>query len=78
MSSCSCGCGERTAGGVFKPGHDQKLRTELEQRAGGLLSLAKLVDTAEQFAEGRTSLDSLAQAARQTFKTASTKDQHRR
>jgi hypothetical protein len=68
MSSCSCGCGERTAGGVFRPGHDQKLRADLEQRAGGLLSLAKLVDIAQRFAEGHTSLDSLGHAARQMFK----------
>ena len=74
MSSCSCGCGEQTAGGVFRPGHDQKLRTDLEQRAGGLLSLSKLIETAEQFAEGRTSLASLGQAAQQTFKTVTAKD----
>lgn len=63
MASCGCGCGERTGGGVFKPGHDQKLRTDLERRAGGLLSLANLVDAAAEFADGRSSLETLGQAA---------------
>ena len=64
MKSCSCGCGEPTGGGVFKPGHDQKLRADLERRAGGLLNLAKLVEAAEQVAQGRASVDLLSQVAK--------------
>jgi hypothetical protein len=30
MPECECGCGEKTKGGEFAPGHDQKLRTALE------------------------------------------------
>ena len=35
---CACGCGGITAGGNFLPGHDQRLRAELERRVGGLIS----------------------------------------
>jgi hypothetical protein len=70
--TCSCGCGGQTAGGAFLPGHDQKLRTRVETSAGGLLSLAKLVDAAEDFVAGRASLESLGVAARQAL----AKDQH--
>lgn len=34
---CSCGCGKKTKGGRFVPGHDAQLRSELETivEAGG-------------------------------------------
>lgn len=47
MKECGCGCGEATGGGEFRPGHDQKLRTELERRAGGLRNLARMVEALE-------------------------------
>ena len=50
-SSCECGCGERTKA-TFRPGHDQRLRTNLENRMGGLLPLRTLVEAAEAFAAG--------------------------
>ena len=43
---CKCGCGESTKGGRFRPGHDQKLRAEIERRAGGLEELRILVEKA--------------------------------
>jgi len=46
MPECQCGCGEQTAAGQFLPGHDQRLRSQLEQRVGGLLALRALVDQA--------------------------------
>lgn len=49
---CACGCGKEPAKGVFLPGHDQRLRTDLERRVGGLISLSMLVEAAEQFVEG--------------------------
>jgi hypothetical protein len=49
---CACGCGGQPAGGNFLPGHDQRLRADLERRVGGLLPLRKLVEAAEYFAEG--------------------------
>ncbi len=51
-TECACGCGEKPAGGNFLPGHDQRLRADLERRIGGLIPLRMLVETAEYFAEG--------------------------
>ncbi len=55
MTSCECGCGELTAGGKFKPGHDQKLRSKLEAKAGDLLSVRDLVDSAHAYSQGQMS-----------------------
>jgi hypothetical protein len=52
---------------MIKPGHDQKLRTELERRVGGLANLMRLVYAAEQFAHGQSSEDQLAKIVRVTF-----------
>lgn len=49
---CACGCGKEPAGGDFLPGHDQRLRADLERRVGGLISLRMLVEAAEHFVEG--------------------------
>jgi len=49
---CECGCGETPVGGSFLPGHDQRLRSLLEERIGGLLALRTLVDSAERLAQG--------------------------
>jgi hypothetical protein len=46
---CKCGCGETVVSTAsFRPGHDQKLRIALEQRAGGLEALRDLVAAAER------------------------------
>lgn len=41
---CACGCGGKTRGGEFLPGHDQTLRTAIEAEVGGLLQLQALVE----------------------------------
>lgn len=41
---CACGCGGKTRGGEFLPGHDQTLRTAIEAKVGGLLELRALVE----------------------------------
>lgn len=46
---CACGCGEKPIKGNFLPGHDQRLRVDLEQRVGGLIALRMLVEAAEYF-----------------------------
>ena len=69
MSECACGCGERTAGGTFRPGHDQKLRADTEARAGGLLSLARLIDAVEDYMAERTSSEALAARIRDIWST---------
>jgi hypothetical protein len=43
---CTCGCGDTTKGGRFLPGHDQKLRAEIERQAGGLEELRRIVERA--------------------------------
>jgi len=57
MATCGCGCGETTVVGLFRPAHDQQLRTQTEKRARGLVALARIVDAVEEFARGRLSLD---------------------
>ena len=46
------------------PGHDQKLRIELERRAGGLLALRELVVAAEAHLRGGVSADAFADRVR--------------
>lgn len=41
---CICGCGEKTKGGKFCPGHDQKLRKAIEGAVGGLESLRSIAE----------------------------------
>lgn len=41
---CACGCGELTAGGNFKPGHDSKTLSAILERVGGVLNLKDLVE----------------------------------
>ena len=41
---CSCGCGESTKGGRYRPGHDQKLRNALEEAVGGLENLRGIIE----------------------------------
>ena len=49
---CACGCGEKPVNGNFRPGHDQRLRADIERRVGGLIALRMLVEAAEHFVEG--------------------------
>jgi len=64
MAQCECGCGQESTRD-FLPGHDQKLRTQLEARVGGLLRLRALVEVAEVFAAGGQPPDAFAQRVRQ-------------
>jgi hypothetical protein len=53
--TCECGCGETTTRGNFSPGHDQRLRTSLEKRVGGLSALRILIESAERLAKNEIS-----------------------
>ena len=64
MAECGCGCGKETRGGDFLPGHDQRLRTALEQRVGGLLSMERVVVACEAAVEGRLKADVLVSQLR--------------
>jgi len=65
--SCQCGCGEPSSGGGFKPGHDQKLRAQLEARVGGLLALRSLVEAAAAYADGHAIAEELTSEVRGIF-----------
>ena len=67
MTVCACGCGERPATGIFRPGHDSKLRADAERRAGGVIRLARLVDAAEAYARGETALETFGEKVRSQF-----------
>lgn len=62
--NCECGCGGTPAKGLFLPGHDQRLRSRLEERVGGLLALRNLVDHAEALVVGSMSADAFADRTR--------------
>jgi len=57
--TCSCGCGKTTSGGIYLPGHDQRLRGQIEKRVGGLAKLDQIVTAVEVFVAGGSSADDL-------------------
>jgi hypothetical protein len=59
MPECACGCGEETKRGKYLQGHEQKLRKQLEEKAGGLQLLSSLVKVTQTYAQGRMSQDDL-------------------
>lgn len=66
MPKCECGCGEESKH-EFLPGHDQRLRTSLEHRVGGILSLKTLVEVTESYANGEISDENFTQVVRKVF-----------
>jgi hypothetical protein len=72
MATCECGCGQESARD-FLPGHDQKLRTALETRVGGVLALRDLVDASASYASGQTSEQVFAQRVRSLMFRAASK-----
>jgi hypothetical protein len=67
MPICACGCGEETKGGKFLQGHEQKLRKQLDEKAGGLPLLARLVQAGEMYAGGQMSQDDLGRLVKLIF-----------
>ncbi len=67
MSECECGCGKKTAGGNFLPGHDQILRANLESKVGGILSLRDLLQLVESYSKGELSLNDFGIAIKKYF-----------
>jgi hypothetical protein len=59
MPECACGCGEETKRAKFLAGHEQKLRKDQENAAGGLLLLSSLVKVTQMYAQNRMSLEDL-------------------
>jgi len=63
---CHCGCGTETKN-TFSPGHDQRLRTQLEKRTGNLIGLERLVTACEAYASGASSRETLEAEIRDIF-----------
>lgn len=61
---CECGCGTAVLGRTFVPGHDQKLRIQLERRVGGLLALRDLVERLQEHAKGASTPEALSSFVR--------------
>ncbi len=67
MPICACGCGGETKRGRFLPGHEQKLRKELDEKVGGLPVLSRLVQAGEMYAGGRMGLEDLGHLVKLIF-----------
>lgn len=48
----------------FAPGHDQRLRSKIEQMVGGLLALKDLVQSCENYAKGESSEEEVLRTVR--------------
>ena len=72
MPICECGCEGSTQGGNFLPGHDQRLRSSLEERVGGLLGLRTLINGAQRYQQGAITELELGQIVRAQFATSAT------
>jgi hypothetical protein len=59
MPICACGCDQPTKNAAFLPGHDQRLRKQLQEKVGGLLLLSSLVKVTQMYAQDQMSLDDL-------------------
>ena len=68
MTTCECGCGQQSTR-EFLPGHDQKLRTALERRLGGILHLRALVQAAEAHVDGALTESELSRRVRALLAT---------
>jgi hypothetical protein len=62
MPECACGCGEITAGGTYRPGHDAKLRAAIEESVGGLLAMDELIRDVRRHADGELTAEQLSQS----------------
>jgi len=67
MATCKCGCGESVNVADFLPGHDQRLRSQLEHQVGGLLVLKELVLAAKKYASGETGAEEFENTVRHIF-----------
>lgn len=69
MATCKCGiCGQDAASGRdFLPGHDMKLRKEIEKKVGGLFNLNDLVDVAEKYSRGEIESQKFTKRVREIF-----------
>ena len=70
MGICKCGtCNKPTkrANSDFLPGHDSKLRKQIEARVGGIFKLQELADIAEGYARGKIKSEEFTKRVRSIF-----------
>lgn len=67
MPVCACGCGEPTAGGEFRPGHDQSYRIATAGIVGGDRQMRELAESARDYARGHMSLSDFSDRVRRLF-----------
>ena len=67
MPVCACGCGQQTAGGEFRPGHDQSYRIATASMIGGDQQLRQLAEAAREYACGRMSFSDFSDQVRVLF-----------
>ena len=72
MAQCECGCGHESER-EFLPGHDQRLRTQLEARVGGVLALRDLIDATQGYVSGQSTEQAFTQRVRALMFKASSK-----
>lgn len=76
-SRCESGCGTAVQGRTFVPGHDQKLRIQLENRVGGLLQLRDVLERLEEHAKGQITVETLIEDVRAAFERSGHAGYHR-
>lgn len=67
---CHCGC-KQPANRNFLPGHDQKLRSELEKQVGSLLNLERLVALNRSLIKRTINVTDFEREVRELFRSAS-------
>ncbi len=67
---CLCGCGGVPERGEFLPGHDQRLRIQIEESVGGLINLWRLIDANQEYVIGEINESELAQRIRSLWHQA--------
>ena len=67
--TCHCGCNQ-PATRTFLPGHDQKLRFQLQHQVGGLLNLQTLIHQTEALLAGTLTPEVFHQAVAPLFAPA--------
>jgi endonuclease-3 len=65
---CLCGCGGIPSHGDFLPGHDQRLRTRIEEAAGGLANLWQIASAIGGYLDGDTTEVELGRIVRQHWR----------
>jgi hypothetical protein len=68
MPICACGCDQPTKNAAFLPGHDQRLRKQLQEKVGGLLLLSSLVKVTDMFAQDKMSLEDLGRLVKLIYR----------